>query len=381
MAANKPLAGGASRTECLVRGTLMMGALWLVLVALSWVMLHWDLDRGLTARFYRPEDGFFLGQDWPWSWVYKYGTWPGLLLTLGSLFAWCLCLVRESSRHLRRSVLVVLLTAILGPGLLVNGVLKDHWGRPRPRQTMEFGGQMAYQAVNQPGIPGRGKSFPCGHATMGYLFMSLLVFWRKAKWLALGGACFGFLWGSFIGLARVIQGAHFLSDSLWSMGAVLTITIMLYYWVLQVPCDRPLDSHPIPSGRKRWIITAIVTAALLITLSFLAHRPYYESARLPLPLPPATHALIVSSNMPLSLTRIQYTSDDTATATINSWGFSWPTAKFNLDRQVHETDGTVRLTLELRQKGYFAESNHEVLLTIPQWYKNRLIIRFDPPQP
>jgi hypothetical protein len=36
--------------------------------------------------------------------------------------------------------LFILLSVILGPGLLVNLVFKDHWGRPRPRQVVALGG-------------------------------------------------------------------------------------------------------------------------------------------------------------------------------------------------------------------------------------------------
>src|SRR6478672_12010674 len=35
-------------------------------------------------------------------------------------------------------------TLVLGPGLLVNGVLKEHWARPRPGAVVEFGGTLPF---------------------------------------------------------------------------------------------------------------------------------------------------------------------------------------------------------------------------------------------
>lgn len=40
----------------------------------------------------------------------------------------------------RRAAIFLLISLALGPGLLVNTVFKDHWGRARPSQIVEFGG-------------------------------------------------------------------------------------------------------------------------------------------------------------------------------------------------------------------------------------------------
>ena len=43
-----------------------------------------------------------------------------------------------------RATLFVLATFALGPWLLVNGVLKEFWGRARPRALLEFGGRSTF---------------------------------------------------------------------------------------------------------------------------------------------------------------------------------------------------------------------------------------------
>src|SRR5262245_24310420 len=44
-------------------------------------------------------------------------------------------------------VLFLLWSLALGPGLLVNLILKDHWGRPRPSMIAAFGGGSPYVPV------------------------------------------------------------------------------------------------------------------------------------------------------------------------------------------------------------------------------------------
>ena len=79
---------------------------------------------------------------------------------------------------------VVVLTVILGPGLLVNAVFKDHWDRARPVQTIDFGGPYPYTPPLKIGQAEEGKSFPCGHCSAGFaLARALWISWRTWIWI------------------------------------------------------------------------------------------------------------------------------------------------------------------------------------------------------
>ncbi len=45
-----------------------------------------------------------------------------------------------------RAAIFLVATLAIGPGILVNGVFKDHWSRPRPVQVTEFGGSERFVA-------------------------------------------------------------------------------------------------------------------------------------------------------------------------------------------------------------------------------------------
>lgn len=119
----------------------------------------------------------------------------------------------------RRAAAVAVLCGVIGPGLVVEVGLKDTVGRPRPVQVTEFGGDQLFHGAFQPGPnPAHHRSFVSSHAAAGFWLLSLGLtcgpVWRR-RWLLIG-----LVTGSLIGLGRMMQGGHFLSDIIFSFYAV-----------------------------------------------------------------------------------------------------------------------------------------------------------------
>lgn len=79
---------------------------------------------------------------------------------------------------------------------------------------------------------------------MGYVLVAgvWLVSQRRSPWwrgLALGGAL---LYGSLVGVARIVHGAHFVSDVLWS-GGLMCFTVALLHAVLPVRSPPEVEAH------------------------------------------------------------------------------------------------------------------------------------------
>ena len=114
---------------------------------------------------------------------------------------------------------VAVLCGVLGPGLVIEVWFKNTVGRPRPVQVVEFGGDQPFHGVFQPGSnPEKHRSFVSSHAAAGFWLLSLGLtagpVWRR-RWLVIG-----LVTGSLIGLGRMMQGGHFLSDIIFSFYAV-----------------------------------------------------------------------------------------------------------------------------------------------------------------
>lgn len=121
--------------------------------------------------------------------------------------------------------LVILATLIVGPGLVANVLLKDQMGRARPSQTEMFGGTKVFTpplvATNQ---CEKNCSFVSGEASsMFAVFFGLaMVAGTRARALVAAGIALG----SFAGLIRMSQGAHFLSDVVFA-GIFMALTAAL----------------------------------------------------------------------------------------------------------------------------------------------------------
>ena len=107
--------------------------------------------------------------------------------------------------------LAALISYILCVGLLINLVLKDHWGRPRPFQTDFFGGASPFVPAGQiTDYCSRNCSFVSGEAASAFWLVCLATLlparWRKAGIVAAIAVAL------LTSLLRISFGMHFLSD-------------------------------------------------------------------------------------------------------------------------------------------------------------------------
>lgn len=133
----------------------------------------------------------------------------------------------------------VLLLFLLGPGLVVNGILKAHWGRARPINVVDFGGTAnftpAYQITDQCAA---NCSFVSGEGagTMAMALSVLLILHllrdRLPKIAVRLGQGAALLALAFVGWQRVASGGHFLSDVLLSWLLVALIAAILARFLL-----------------------------------------------------------------------------------------------------------------------------------------------------
>lgn len=181
-------------------------------------------DLAVASYFYVPGAGWPQGHDEPWDFLYRYGNIPGLVLAAVAGAVFVLSFFVERLRRDRTAALFIVAFLALGPGLIVNTVFKDHWGRPRPADIVQFGGTELYRHAWEPGQPGQGRSFPSGHAAIGFFLMApFFVLRRRTPGWALKALAAGVLYGGLMGLGRMIQGGHFLTDIIWS-GVLVYLT-------------------------------------------------------------------------------------------------------------------------------------------------------------
>ncbi len=225
-----------------------------------------DLDLVAQGRFYQPAfpDPWPIAARMPWLLLYRSVSWVTASLAVLGVSLFVAGMVRKGSKHLRLYGAFVLLCVALGPGLVINASLKNHWGRPRPRQIVEFGGRLAYVPPHVPS-PTYGRSFPCGHSSIGYLYALGWWIWRRRRpRLAALSLAVGLLTGTLLGIARMAAGAHFLSDVIWSALLVYAVAHVVYYYLLRIPAREDSQGSLYP-----WLENSTRAKAVTVAVSVL----------------------------------------------------------------------------------------------------------------
>jgi lipid A 4'-phosphatase len=365
-------------------------AVWLLaLIALTIVVFALTpLDIEAARIFYRPQ----MGDHWPfagelpWSVLYRLAPPITVTLVLAGL-GWLAAAIVSANPLWRRYSIFVLLTIALGPGLIVNGVFKDHWDRPRPRDIVQFEGPLHY--VPAPLRGEGGGSFPCGHCSVG--FASALGFWiwrrRRPVW-ARASLTVGVLIGSALGLGRMAAGGHFLSDIVWSALLTFAVAHVLYCYVLRIPgYEGRASTAALPGGSLRWgtLLAALGAVAVLGALLAAPHGgPLSQALNLDsLPAPArvlrvtarAADVDIVVLDAPGAHTAPVSEAAHEVTVTGELHGFGLPTSAlasgFRFDR------GTATLEYRIEQRGWFTDLSGEALIRLPLIDLRRIVVQLD----
>lgn len=199
-----------------------------VLGGLCPLMFIPGLDLAVSGAFYTPGEGFAWERGGLPAFVRE--AVPAIILG-GLLF----CLILWLAGLLYRQwfwgmttprVVYLITTLVIGPGLLVETLLKPYWGRARPNDLVLFGGHAAHSPpwwiANQ---CVQNCAFVSGHAALGF-WLTAYGFLLPERWRA-RGILVGLLCGAGMGLARIGQGAHFLSDVVFAGAIVLTVNAVL----------------------------------------------------------------------------------------------------------------------------------------------------------
>ncbi|MDR3394728.1 MAG: phosphatase PAP2 family protein [Parasulfuritortus sp.] len=183
------------------------------------------LDLLTSGWLYTPARSFILDGNPLTDFVHEHLGWVAFGVALLIWLANRIMKGKMATGLWRKQAAYILLVLIVGPGLLVNVVFKDHWGRARPVQVENFGGPARFTPAWIPSNQcDTNCSFVCGDSSVGFSLLALAFLSRRPRrwFLAAIGA------GSAIGLMRMAQGGHFFSDVVFSFFAVYFAAWLLH---------------------------------------------------------------------------------------------------------------------------------------------------------
>ena len=213
----------AGATELKVRRRRWFGlrdALTLSLLVGAVPALWPGVDLAISRAFFRPVEGFWLGEHPLVQWIYQGVPWLSraamLGLPIGILASfWIKTGPSPRTLRVRQALVCALIALVLGPGIIVNAFLKEWSGRARPVQVEAFGGSQQFTpALRLADQCAHNCAFVSGHAAVG--------FWAAGAYLITRRRRRGWLWagigvGLLVGLARLLAGGHWFSDVVFAM--------------------------------------------------------------------------------------------------------------------------------------------------------------------
>jgi len=209
--------------------------------------LYPELDLAIAALFFNPATKRFISTAHPWLGLLREtAMWLITLLVIPAIVALAIKLIAPRRPLLMsgRAIIFLLGTLAFGPGLVVNVGLKDYWGRSRPIDVPQLGGEERFTAWWDPrGVCPKNCSFVTGDGSGAFWTLAPAALappaWRPA---AYAGAL---ALGSGVGFLRMAFGGHFFSDIVFA--AVITFLIiwvaygLIYRWPRTRLTDQALE--------------------------------------------------------------------------------------------------------------------------------------------
>ncbi len=204
--------------------------IWIAFVLSSIFFIFFSqIDIDFSSLFY--QNGFYLKGSLYETFFYK--SVPIIISTLAigsiTLFLYNAISKKNILGIDKKTILYIILVLSLAPGLIVNTTLKENWGRARPMDIVQFGGNKEFTPAFILSNQG-GNSFSSGHGSAAFsiLGFALLARSRKKLWITLALS-----YGVAVSFARIIGGGHFLSDNLTSFFIVYIATYALYSYIIE----------------------------------------------------------------------------------------------------------------------------------------------------
>ncbi|MHA1680993.1 MAG: phosphatase PAP2 family protein [Promethearchaeota archaeon] len=245
--------------------SLLIGGIAVAILTIIFMVTNLDLE--ISGAFYNSAGPIYfpVGDEQPWAFFNEKDDYIVYSLAIFMLFLLIFGLVKKRFRPFLMYALFILIAYIIGPGLIVNVLLKGTdfggfyigWSRPRPRELTLFGGTADFYHLWEPafldGLQETNSSFPSGHVTVGAIFIVIYFIFNNVKFISkifgeenkkktvvintikYGGLGLSIFLSIMLAGARITAGAHFASDCLYSVVFTWVPAAFVYYVMFRFP--------------------------------------------------------------------------------------------------------------------------------------------------
>ena len=139
------------------------------------------------------------------------------------------------NQRLKFSIIGLIIGPIIGSGLIANWYFKDQWGRARPIQVKEFGGEKKFtRAFIKADQCKKNCSWISGESSAAFSFLVGTLILKHPPLFF-----FNLFFGLVVSFCRISMGGHFLSDNLFALFFMLYLAIVYKYFVIKIIKNTP----------------------------------------------------------------------------------------------------------------------------------------------
>ncbi len=133
------------------------------------------------------------------------------------------------NKRIKYALIGFIIGPIIGSGLIANFFFKDNWGRARPIQVSEFGGDKSFTpAFVKTDQCEKNCSWISGESSAAFSFIVGSLILKNPIYLY-----FNLIIGVLVSFCRVSMGGHFLSDNIFAFSFMVYLAILYKFMVLK----------------------------------------------------------------------------------------------------------------------------------------------------
>jgi membrane-associated PAP2 superfamily phosphatase len=234
-----------------LRANPIAACLLLVAVASAAFLVFPGVDLWFSDLFYRAKGGFWLRRNDALGFLRASNDVliAAVVVVLIASVAVKLARPDRPSPVPPNIVVFLLSTLVLGPLLLVNVILKNSWGRPRPVEVDLFGGEAPYVEVWRiTDWCADNCSFVSGEASSAIWLVAVALVLPKS--VRAPATVVAIAYALLLSLNRIAFGGHFLSDVIISFGLTLFVVAVVHRVVIERP-PKWLSNEALEGGLTR----------------------------------------------------------------------------------------------------------------------------------
>ncbi len=212
-----------------INNDFLLGKTMIVFFVVSvFITIGFDLDIFLSSLFYYGNNQFLLQSYDLISIIFRKIFLPFLIFYIFILPIitkfFSFNILYFGYRFMLKEIIFVWTAGFTTLVLIVNFFFKNNWGRTRPNEILEFGGQdffTPWYVFGQSCVSN--CSFVSGDSSVGFVLIIFYFITKKNAFIYLS-----LFSGAILGFVRIIAGGHFLSDIIFSQ-IIVTASIFVFF--------------------------------------------------------------------------------------------------------------------------------------------------------